>query len=67
MAQAAACLCFALEPDKKLRFRCPPWSDHFDGDNASRSEMRCQVNITHSARAELLVDAVLGVEEFADH
>jgi hypothetical protein len=29
--------------------------------------MRCQVDITHSARAELLVDTVFGVEDFADH
>ena len=29
--------------------------------------MRRQVDITHSARAELLVDAVFGVEDFADH
>ena len=67
MAQAAARLCFALETGEKLRFRRPPRSDHFDRDDASRSEMRCQVDIAHSARAELLVDAVFGVEDFADH
>src|ERR1035438_10489076 len=67
MAQAAACLCFALETGEKLRFRRPPRSDHFDRDDTRRSEMRCQVDITHSARAELPVDAVFGVEDFADH
>ena len=67
MAQAAACLCFALETGKKLRFRGPPRCDHFDRDHASRSEVRCQIDITHPARAELLVDAIFGVEDFADH
>jgi hypothetical protein len=29
--------------------------------------MRRQVDIAHSARAELLIDAVFGVKDFADH
>ena len=67
MAQAAARLCFALETGEKLRFRRPSRSDHLHRHDASRPEMRGQVDITHAARAELLVDAVFGVEDFADH
>src|SRR5277367_3636649 len=67
MAEAAAGLRFALEPREKLRFFRPLRSDHFHRNDARGSEVSRQVDIAHPARAELFVDAVLGVEDFADH
>ena len=67
MAQAAAGLRFALEARQKLRFRRPPRSDHLHRHDARRPQVRGQVDVAHAARAELLVDAVFAVEDFADH
>src|SRR5271165_6624053 len=57
----------ALEAGEKLRLRRPFRSDHFERDDASGSEVRGQIDVPHSARAELLVDAVFAVEDFAGH
>src|SRR5579862_6566156 len=64
VTEAPAGLSFALEPGQKVRFGGPSWGDYFDGDSASGSQMSRQIDVSHTARAELLVNPVFGVENF---
>src|SRR5512146_1413789 len=64
VAEAAACLRLTLKTGEKVRIGGPPRRDHFHRDDASGSQVRGQVDIAHSACAELLVNAVLAVENF---
>jgi hypothetical protein len=67
MAQTAAGLRFTLKTGQKLRFPRPPWRDHFDSDNAGGTKVGSQVDVPHAARAQVLVDSIFPVQNFADH
>src|SRR5215472_2711819 len=67
MAQTATSLRFPLEARQETRVRRPLGSDHFYGHDACGSEVRGEVNVSHTTRAQLAVDAVFAVEDFLDH
>ena len=67
MAQPAARLRFPLEPCQEMRVRRPLGSDHLDRHDPRGSEVRGQVDVSHTARAQLAVEAVFAVKDFVDH
>jgi hypothetical protein len=67
MPQTAAGLRFTLETREKLRFRGPLGRDHFDCDQARGSEVRGQVDVPHSTCAQVFVDPIFAVKNFAEH
>jgi len=66
MTQAAARLSLPLKSGEELRIGGPFGGDHLNGDDARGAEMRAEIDVSHAARTELAVDAILAVEDRAN-
>jgi hypothetical protein len=67
MPQTAARLRFPLKSRQELWGSRPLRRDYLHRHHPRGSEVRGEINISHSASAQLAVDTVLAVEDFTDH
>ena len=63
----AASLGFPLKAAEELGLGRPPGSDHLDRNDTGGSEVSGEIDVAHTAGAELAVNAVFGVEDLANH
>src|SRR5450432_11179 len=67
VAKTAAGLGFPLEAAEELGIGGPPGRDDLDGNDTGGSEVRGEVDIAHTSRAKLAVNAVFAVQDLANH
>ena len=67
VAKTTAGLSFPLESAEELGIGGPSGRDDLDGNDTGGSEVGGEVDVAHTAGAELAVNAVFGVEDLANH
>ena len=67
VTQTSAGLRFALKACQEMGVSGPLRGDHLDRDHAGGPEVGGEIDISHTARTQLTVDAIFAIDDFADH